>query len=90
MNTVIKTASSIDPVQLIASGATQLRQIFTTDQLPIVLDAYLAGIRAAFNISIAMVGVAFLASFLSSFKNLHEQKAEDDDGSKRDVVVGMA
>ncbi|KUL92144.1 hypothetical protein ZTR_02273 [Talaromyces verruculosus] len=90
LNTVIKTASSIDRAQLIASGATQLRQSFTADQLPIVLDGYLAGIRATFNISIAMMGVSFLASFLSSFKNLHEQKAEDDDGSKRDVVVGMA
>lgn len=91
LNTVIKTASSIDRTQLIASGATQLRQIFTADQLPIVLEGYLAGIRAAFNIAIAMMGVSFLASFLSSFKNLHEQKAEDDDdGSKRDIVVGMA
>lgn len=90
LNTVIKTASSINPSQLVASGATQLRQVFTTDQLPIVLDGYLAGIRAAFNISIAMMGVSFLASFLNSFKNLHEQKADDDDGSKRDIVVGMA
>lgn len=56
-----------------------------------MLEGYLAGIRAAFNIAIAMMGVSFLASFLSSFKNLHEQKAEDDDdGSKRDIVVGMA
>jgi hypothetical protein len=90
LNTVIKTASTIDRTQLIASGATQLRQIFNADQLPIVLDGYLAGTRAAFNISIAMMGVSFLASFLSSFKNLHEQKAEDSDSEKPAVVVGIA
>jgi hypothetical protein len=55
-----------------------------------VLDGYLAGTRAAFNISIAMMGVSFLASFLSSFKNLHEQKAEDSDSEKPAVVVGIA
>ncbi|GAM43478.1 hypothetical protein TCE0_050r18324 [Talaromyces pinophilus] len=60
LNTVIKTASSISPEDLIATGATQLREVFTAEQLPIVLEAYLSGIRAAFTLAIGMTGCAFL------------------------------
>ena len=90
INTMIKTASSIDPTKLIAAGASQLREVFTAEQLPIVLDGYMAGIRAAFTIAIGMTGFACLVSFLSSWKNLHEQKAEDSGSEKPNVVVAIA
>ncbi|KAH8703810.1 putative efflux pump antibiotic resistance protein [Talaromyces proteolyticus] len=91
LNTIINTAVGIDRTLLIASGATQLRSMFSPEQLPIVLDAYMAGIRAAFAIAIGMMGFAFFASLLSSWKNLHDQRPEGaSSSSKGDVVLAIA
>ncbi|EED17904.1 efflux pump antibiotic resistance protein, putative [Talaromyces stipitatus ATCC 10500] len=90
INKIIKTASSIDRTKIVAAGATQLREVFNAEELPMVLDGYMAGIRAAFTIAIGMMGFAFFASLLSSWKNLHEQKAEDSDSTKPDVIVAVA
>lgn len=88
---VINTATSIDRTLLIASGATQLRTIFTPEQLPIVLNAYLVGIKAAFTIAIGMLGFACFASLLSSWKNFHEQRPEGSSGSsEREMVIAIA
>ncbi|PMD41759.1 MFS general substrate transporter [Hyaloscypha variabilis F] len=64
------SAPNISPVTLIATGATQLRAVFTAQEIPGVLVAYMAGINAAFAVSIAMVGVSVLLSLCNRWKRM--------------------
>jgi hypothetical protein len=76
VNTMIKklatTAPHINPVEVIATGATQIRAAFPNDIHSILL-AYMAGLKATFAISIGMVGFATLTSVLSPWKRLNGQ-----------------
>lgn len=56
---------------MVATGATQIRAVFTADQVPGILVAYMAGIKVALAISIGATGVAFLVSLFSSWKTLN-------------------
>ncbi|KAK6073813.1 major facilitator superfamily transporter [Seiridium cupressi] len=81
VNTIVKdlTGNSlgIDPAKVIATGATQIRESFPSNQLDAILRAYMAGIKAAFIISIALAGASFAASLFSSYKRLHGGKQAD-------------
>ncbi len=67
------TAPGVDPIAVIATGATQLRQAFPADQVPGILLAYMAGIKVAFAIAIGAVGAAFVVSLLSKWKKLNPE-----------------
>ncbi|EMC92011.1 hypothetical protein BAUCODRAFT_78811 [Baudoinia panamericana UAMH 10762] len=60
----------VDPVVALGTGATQIRQAFTASQIPIVLDAYMTGLKAVFAISIAAYGAATIVGFFGSWKRL--------------------
>lgn len=64
--------------------------MFSPEQLPIVINAYLAGTKAAFTIAVGMVGFACFASLLSSWKNLHDQRPEGASSADREVVLAIA
>jgi hypothetical protein len=74
------TASSVDPAAVIVTGATQIRAIYTADQVPGIVAAYMAGIKAALAISIGGTGVAFLVSLFSSWKRLNTKAPNDAGG----------
>jgi len=61
----------VDPEVLIATGAAELRQVFSPDQMPGILMAYMAGIKAAFAVAIGMAGFSFLLSLLCPWKKVH-------------------
>jgi hypothetical protein len=73
------TAPGVDPATVVATGATQIRAMYTADQVPGIVAAYMAGIKVALAISIGGTGVAFLVSLLSSWKRL-KTKAPNDAG----------
>jgi len=56
---------------LIATGATDIRVVFPANQIPGILVAYMAGIKAAFALSIAMVGTAFVISLFSKWGRIN-------------------
>jgi MFS transporter, DHA2 family, glioxin efflux transporter len=60
----------VSPAALVATGATQLRSVFTADQLPGVLVAYMAGINAVFAVAVAMVGISVILSLFNKWKRL--------------------
>jgi hypothetical protein len=64
------TSIDVDPVAVVATGAGQLRNVFSPGQLPFILGAYLEGIRAVFLLSCGLVGSAFLLSWFLSWKRL--------------------
>ncbi|TVY75315.1 putative efflux pump gsfJ [Fusarium oxysporum f. sp. cubense] len=53
-------APGVNPLQLLATGATEARATFPTDQLNGILSAYMSGIKGAFAVGIGGVGLAFV------------------------------
>lgn len=65
----------VDAAQVLAAGATAIRDVFPADVVPGILDAYQAGIRVAFAVSIGGIGVAVLTALLSRWTRLDMTKA---------------
>ena len=61
---------SVNPQLLIATGATQLRSVFSADQMVGILKAYMDGLHAAYAIAITVAGLATLVSLASKWRNL--------------------
>ncbi|EPE09498.1 major facilitator superfamily transporter [Ophiostoma piceae UAMH 11346] len=68
-----KTAPTVNPALVLATGATELWSTFGDDVLHGVLEAYMKGLKVAFAIAIAGVGSAFAISLLSSWKRLNPE-----------------
>jgi MFS transporter, DHA2 family, glioxin efflux transporter len=54
------SAPGVDPATVLYTGATDLRKVFSADQVPGILEAYMRGLKAAFAIGLASTGVAFI------------------------------
>lgn len=50
----------VDPATVVHTGATDLRKVFSADQVPGILVAYTRGLKIAFAIGLASTGVAFI------------------------------
>ncbi|CBF80597.1 hypothetical protein AN8459.2 [Aspergillus nidulans FGSC A4] len=67
------TLPEIDPAIALATGATQIREAFEPNQIPLVISAYMVGLKAVFAIIIAAFGIATLiGGSLGSWKRLHK------------------
>ncbi|KAK6083264.1 major facilitator superfamily transporter [Seiridium cupressi] len=75
--TVVITAPSVNPALLVSTGAAELRAVFSADELPGILLAYLTGIKAAFAVGIAMFGIATITSVILPWKRLHSKEGDE-------------
>jgi hypothetical protein len=75
------TAPGINPSTVLATGASQIRQAFTAAQVPLVVNAYMAGIKVVFAISIGTFGMAFLLACLAGMKKLHAEDLKNVGGA---------
>lgn len=66
----------MDAPLVLATGAAQLRSVFTESELAGILPAYTNGLRAAFAVAIGMAGFATLLSALLPWEKLptHEKQ----------------
>jgi hypothetical protein len=55
---------------VLLTGASELHNVFPSDVLPGVLEAYMVGLKAAFAVAVAFSGVAFLCSLTIPMKKL--------------------
>ncbi|KAH8723142.1 major facilitator superfamily domain-containing protein [Phaeosphaeriaceae sp. PMI808] len=62
-------APSVKPHMLLNLGATELRKQFSGDELQGILQAYMDGLRVAFAVAIALLGIGFLFSFVPKWDN---------------------
>ena len=60
----------MNPSLVLLTGASELHNVFPPDVLPGVLEAYMVGLKAAFVVSVAFSGLAFLCSFAIPMKKL--------------------
>ncbi|KAI8630637.1 putative efflux pump antibiotic resistance protein [Xylariaceae sp. FL1651] len=65
-----ETAPGVDPSVVIRTGASDIHNVFPPDVLPGVLQAYIAGLKAAFAVAIAFAGIAFLCSLAVPMRKL--------------------
>ncbi|KAH6850643.1 major facilitator superfamily domain-containing protein [Chaetomium sp. MPI-CAGE-AT-0009] len=75
------SAPSVNPLVLLGTGATQIRNVFPADVVPGILVAYMAGIQTALAIALGAVGVAFVVSLFSHFKRLNTEALKTAGGA---------
>jgi hypothetical protein len=78
--TAARTAPTVSSLALIVTGATDIRSTFTADQLPGVLQAYMAGIRVPLAMGTATAGAAFVVSLFSSWTKLNAEALKNMGG----------
>lgn len=76
-------APGIDSGLVVATGASDLRSVFTPEQMASILPSYMAGLKVAFAISIAAAGLAFCLSPFNNFEkiNAHADGADSPAGA---------
>lgn len=67
---VTTSAPTADPMLVIATGASELREVFNEEQIGGVVTAYMAGLKVSFAIAIATAGCCFLLAFAPKWDNL--------------------
>lgn len=65
-----KYAPGIDPAQVFAVGSTEIRKVFTAAQVPGILQAYLAGLKAAWAMGIGLAGLTVFVGLLPERKSI--------------------
>lgn len=64
------SAPNVDPIKVIETGATQLREVFTPEQLPGIIVAYIHGLKAVWIVGTGIVGFAMLWTILIPWTRL--------------------
>lgn len=64
------TAPTVNPQTVAATGVTELRATFPADTIPGIINAYMDGLKVAYAIAIASVGISVLIGFASKWRNL--------------------
>lgn len=81
MLTVVTTnAPDIDIAIVLAAGATEIRSVFSADQVTAVVLGYMAGIKVVFAILTGVTGIATIASLFSSWERLDPKALEGMSG----------
>ncbi|EHK16207.1 uncharacterized protein TRIVIDRAFT_64982 [Trichoderma virens Gv29-8] len=60
INNLPRTAPGVNPALVVGTGATDLRRVFSKDQIARILVAYMQGLKASFAIGIASSGIALI------------------------------
>ena len=79
-------APGVEPAQVLALGATELRAFFSPSELEGILRSYMAGLKASWAMGIGLAGIAVLASLLperKSIKKVSGSVAEAEDSTDR-------
>jgi len=69
LKAVPRFATGVDPKQVVATGATALRDTFSENQLPGIIRAYMEGLKDAFALGIALAGTGFLVDIIALIFN---------------------
>jgi MFS family permease len=64
------TAPMVDPQKVLNTGAAQFRSVFPAEDVPGILEAYMAGLKVAFALAIALIGLSFLLALVPRWDNL--------------------
>ncbi|RMZ39429.1 MFS transporter [Aspergillus flavus] len=92
LQTVLTSASHLDPALVLGTGASELQKAFGGDDLTAVIAAYMVGIKDVFAFSLACAAFSVLLTLIIPLKKLpdHGKKpaTEGADAKKAEVVDG--
>lgn len=75
VNVLLKTlpfsAPDVNPFAVVVTGSTELRQVFTPEQVPGILVAYMQGLKIAFSLAIGSTGLALIIVVFSKWSRLN-------------------
>ena len=77
--TLASTAPNVDPTLVSATGATDIRRVFSGAEVDGIIRAYSCGIKVAFAIVIGASGVSAISSLCTKWGNIHEKKEQRKD-----------
>ncbi|KAF2790854.1 MFS gliotoxin efflux transporter glia [Melanomma pulvis-pyrius CBS 109.77] len=85
------SAPNVDPALVIATGATQLRDVFTAEELPGIIVAYMHGLKAVFGVGVGMVAFAALWTAVIPWSRLptHAPPPKNDDPAAPPPIMPM-
>ncbi|KAK5111737.1 hypothetical protein LTR85_011782 [Meristemomyces frigidus] len=63
----------VDTALVLETGATQIRDAFSAEQVPVVVRAYISGLKIVFAITTAAFGIATVVAPLGNWKKLDEE-----------------
>ena len=75
LNSLATNAPGVSPAQILAVGQTELRNVFSGDQLAGIIKSYVAGLQLAFLIGIAAAGASFVVAFAMPWQRIDAKKA---------------
>ncbi|KAK5011716.1 hypothetical protein LTR28_007255 [Elasticomyces elasticus] len=70
----------VDAAVALGTGATQIRDVFTVAQVPVIIDGYISGLKTVFAIAVAAFGTATLLGLLGNWKRLDAEKIKKATG----------
>ena len=65
-----RTAPGINPLAVVATGATDLRKVFPAEVLQGILEAYMRGLKISFAIGLASTGIAMIIILFQRWNRL--------------------
>jgi len=71
IHTLRRTLPDVDASSVLGIGATQIRQVFTSAQIPLVVDAYVVGLKSVWAICAAAFAICAVIGCFGSWKKLH-------------------
>ncbi|KAL8728917.1 MAG: hypothetical protein Q9166_005084 [cf. Caloplaca sp. 2 TL-2023] len=63
-------APGVNAAEIIAAGSTGIPEAFSKEQVPGILLSYMAGLKAAWAMGIALAGITFVVSFLPQWRSI--------------------
>jgi hypothetical protein len=82
LQVVAATVPGVSPEKVVLTGATELRKVFK-DHLPGVLRSYMAGLKDAFTLAIALAGVACIIAVVTLV--IDNRKLQVQEKAKKDA-----
>lgn len=71
MNTIRRLRPEIDPTMVVSTGATEIRRVFSAEDIPAVLEGFMQGLRGAFILGTACASVSVVILIVAFFIDYH-------------------
>lgn len=82
---------SVNPLQVIGTGATDVRTVFAPADIPFILRAYVSGIQTAFIVAIALAGACTIIAFGAKWQKLQSPpKPEEANNTEPSITATEA
>jgi len=78
VNDLSQKIPNVDPNAIIAAGATGIRNLFSQDLLPLVLESYNLAVRHVFIMGVVLGVCSTIASFFFEWKNIKGENTIND------------